>query len=70
MKINVELESYSGVGFRIRDPLGRIRILGSVHWITYPDLDLARGFQNTKTSFFAYDLLQVHIHQSSKITSY
>ncbi len=25
--------------FRIRDILRRIRILGSIHWITYPDLD-------------------------------
>jgi hypothetical protein len=43
--------------FRIRDILIRIRILGSVHWITDPDPDtgtahFGNGFQDTKKIVF------------------
>ncbi len=61
---------------RIREILRRIRILGSLHWITDldPDLDPAlfvSGFQDaTKKNFNVFCLLlsvgTLHLHQSSK----
>ncbi len=46
---------------RIREFLRRVRILGSVHWLTDPDPALfVIGFQNAnKIRFFAYYLLNV-----------
>jgi hypothetical protein len=71
--------------FRIRDILRRIRILGSVHWITEKNPDLGpalfvSGSNEAKKfflRFFAYYLpycgygtVPVHNRQSSKITNH
>ncbi len=62
--------------FQIRYTLRRIRIFGFVHWITDRIWIRIRHFSSmafqmpTKNNFlFVYYLLQVHLHQSSKITS-
>ncbi len=71
--------------FRIHWIFSRIRILGSVHWITNPALDpdsasfcqrISRCQQKLCFLSWVFCLLikvptlQVHLHQSSKITSH